>query len=261
MNLIEPLEGRVFFTATPEKFNLFNLLGYNLAGASYKYRTTATFDDGDPADASSEVISTKQTIGTKKQTYDAHAATVAKLAASSPATSITGAWFNSSSTGTLLLFRNLIGEDFTLTEKLHDTRIGPASMTTGTKYTDTGTADGSLTFPVQGQTVNGTFTGTSSVSAKIVGRESVTVRGKTYSTAVKGTFTIVLSGNIKAKYLGVSITVPTKFTETQTFWAKPGLGAVRMQDTFVINLSPPGQSALKATIAANSDLVSYVLPT
>src|SRR5690349_18235644 len=205
MNLIEPLEGCVFFTATPEKFNLFNLLGYNLAGASYKYRTTATFDDGDPSDASSEVLSTKQTVAANKQTYDAHAATVVKLTATSPATSITGAWFNSSSTGTLLLFRNLVGEDFLLTEKLHDTRIGPSSMTVGTKYTDTGTADGSLTFPVQGQTITGTFSGTSSVTAKIVDRESVTVRGKSYSNAVKGTLTIVLNGNIKAKYLGVSV--------------------------------------------------------
>jgi hypothetical protein len=259
MNAVEPLEGRLFCSATPEKFNLISLLGYNLAGASYKYRTMGTFDDGDPSDSTSETFSTKQTVGTKKQTYDGHASTIVKLSDTDPATTITGAWFGDS-TGSYLLLRSVVTDEFNITEKLHDTRVGPKSMTVGTKYSDTGTADGSASFRVQGQTLNGTFSGTSSVTAKISGRQSVTVRGKVYSDAVKGTITTVLNGKLRVTIRGHSESAPITMTETQTFWAKPGVGAVRLQDKYVFSLTPPGEGTKTATITANSDLVSYVLP-
>src|SRR5262245_31855215 len=93
---IEPLEARLFLSATPEKFNLLNLLGYDRLGESYKYRSTVSLDS-DFGAAENETVTTRVAIAAKKKQFDDHASNVVKTTSVSGGLTGTSAWYRDSS--------------------------------------------------------------------------------------------------------------------------------------------------------------------
>jgi hypothetical protein len=254
---IEPLEHRLLLSASPEKFNLMSLLGYDRLGASYKHRTTTTIASDIGAGGSS-TVSTKTSIAAKKKMYDGHACNVVKTAVVGGSTTATTAWYRDSS-GIYSTAQFNSGGGVTITAELEDTRVGPKMLTAGKKYTDRGTFDGSFRANAYGEIVSGEFDGTTSASAKIFGRERITVRGKTYARAVKGVFTIALNGTIEIEVDDESVSTSMKATATTTFWSAPGIGVVRADNKFVVDVAVPDEGPVKVTATSRSDLVSYVL--
>jgi hypothetical protein len=254
---IEPLEDRLLL-ASPEKFNLMSLLGYDRLGAWYKHRTTTTITS-DIGSGGTSTVNTKTAIAPQKKVYDGHASNLVKttVVGRSGATA-TSAWYRDS-TGIYSTSQINSGGGVTISAELHDTRVGPKMLQTGKKYTDSGSFDGSFRANVEGEIITGEFDGTSSASAKIFGRESISVRGKTYANAVKGVFTVALSGRIDVEVDDESLSATMKATVTQTFWAAPGVGVVSSDSRFVVDVAIPGEGSEKVTAISHGDLVSYVL--
>lgn len=260
LGLCEPLEGRQLLavTVTSERFNLVSLLGYDRLGASYKYRTTATIEDSSLfGTGGTTTVSTKLAVAKKRTTYDGHASNVVSVSAVDGSSKASSAWYQDS-TGTYSMAQIQGNDALTISAKLHETRVAPKYLYAGKKYEDAGTFDGSFTAEVYGEVVTGTFKGASTASAKLFGREQITVRGKSYNT-VKGVYSIALNGTLKVSLYGESYSVKMKATTTQTFWAVPGIGVAKTQESMVLNVTPPGEAPETMRISGGSDLVSYVL--
>jgi hypothetical protein len=257
--MIQRLENRVLYSTSPEQFDLLGLLGYDRRGASYKYRTTEEVDTNDVIPAGPATFSSKLTVASAQQLYDNHLSNVVKQAAASADITLKGAWFEDS-TGTYSTARSLSAQGLTITTKLHNTRLAPQTMDVGTKYTDDGTMDGSVRIEVLDSPITGSFSGTTAASARLAGRQSITVRGTTYANAVKGFFSVVLSGTIKLTYKNQHTSGPARLAATTTFWAVPGIGVVKLQDDYTLKVTPRGEDTTSVHIKATSNLISYVLP-
>jgi hypothetical protein len=93
---VERLEDRLFLSASPEKFNLMNLLGYDRRGSWHKYRSTISVDS-DFGAGTSKTVSTKVSIASKKKEYDGHASNVVKTTEIGGGATATSAWYRDSS--------------------------------------------------------------------------------------------------------------------------------------------------------------------
>src|SRR4051812_37786593 len=104
--LLETLESRTLLAATGsgERDNLVNLLGYDQAGSSWKYRTT--YDAGG---SNSGVASAKVSVATTKQTFDGRDANPVKF--SSSGMTLSTAWYTTSK-GSFLTFTSLEAPGF-----------------------------------------------------------------------------------------------------------------------------------------------------
>jgi hypothetical protein len=139
--------------------------------------------------------------------------------------------------------------------------MAPKMMVVGTSYSDTGSFKGSFGGDMLGVTIAGSYGGKATASAKLFGRTSITVGSKTYAYAVKGVMVIGMNGTVTLSVDGESMSINMNATATRTFWAVPGKGVVKMQESFVMNVAVPGEASAKITVNTTSKLSSYVLPT
>jgi hypothetical protein len=259
---IESLEERVLFS-TAEEFKLLTLLGYNLKGAAYTYKTTSNVDvvaNGETESTTGVVTKTTVTVDPTKQIIDGRSSYVIKQTSTGDGMSGTSAWA-SDATGTYNTRTNISKEGVGMSVNLHDTRVGAQTMVVGQTYSDSGTFKGTFGGDEFGGLITGSFGGNVSASAKLFGREACTVGSKTYTYAVKGTLTIGLNGSVKMTVDGESISISMKATQALTFWAVPGKGIVKSSEQLVMNVSVPGQVTAKITVISKAGLVSYVMPS
>jgi hypothetical protein len=258
---IESLEDRVLLSS-PEQFKLLTLLGYNAKGASYTYKTTTSISTVADGQSQSSTASAKTTVAVSptKQVLDGRSSYIVKTSAAGDALGGTGGWA-SDSTGTYNTRTSMSKDGVGISVGLKGTRVAPQTVVVGQSYSDTGTFGGTFGGDGFGDIITGSFSGTTSVSAKLFGREAVTVGSKTYASAVKGVMVIGLNGAIKMSIDGESISIGMKAVKTHTFWAVPNKGIVKSQEQLALSVSVPGHPTAKVTVISKSGLVSYVLPS
>jgi hypothetical protein len=261
---IEPLEDRLLFSS-PEQFKLLSLLGYNLKGASYTYKTTTnitTFADGQSQTTASVSAKTTVAVSPTKQVLDGRSSYIVKTTSTGDALGGTSGWA-SDATGTYSTATSASKDGVGLSVGLKGTRVAAQTVVVGQSYSDTGTFKGTFGGEGLGEMISGSFSGSASVNAKLFGREACTVGSKTYAYAVKGTIVIGLNGTIQMSVDGESIAIGMKAAKTFTFWAVPNKGVVKSTDQLVLNVSVTEQGTTqtaKITVISKAGLVSYVLP-
>jgi hypothetical protein len=257
---VEPLEERVLFA---EQFKLLSLLGYNIKGASYTYKTSTSIDvvaDGQTESTTGVAAKTTVAVGTAKQVLDGKSSYIVKTTATGDAMGGTSGWA-SDTTGTYNTKTTVSKEGVGLSVGLKGTRVAPQTMTVGQSYSDSGTFSGSFGGDELGGLITGSFSGSVTANSKLFGREACTVGSKTYAYAVKGTIVLGLNGSVTMTVEDESITINMKATKTMTFWAVPNKGIVKATDQLVMNVTVPGQATAKITVISKAGLVSYVMPS
>ncbi|MCY2950852.1 MAG: hypothetical protein NTU53_02615 [Planctomycetota bacterium] len=269
-SFIESLESRLFLSASPltttaphnlapaihakplaapkqapATINLANLLGYSRRGASWNYNTTYKLTSSEGTDSGS---GTGQVSVARRTTQiDGHASNLVTVSAAD--TTLSTAWF-SDATGTNV---NAIATNTDLGKinlTLHDTRIAPKSLTIGKSYSDNGTFDGKFTVSTNGINATGTLSGNTTATTKLIGTEQITVPAGTFN-AIKGTYTIKMTGTLRIRYQGKTISVKFSATVNQTFFAVQGTGIVKGTTSATIKITVPswGPESASATIA------------
>lgn len=248
-NLLEGLESRLLFAQT---YDFASLTGLGLAGHSWKYAAdysvTSNVIDDFAGSGTASVSVKRQGTGTPEKL---------KVSLSSGSGKVGLIVQNDSKGLSLLEVNNGFGEG-SIKLKLGKTRLAPKTLTIGQKYTDTGTFSGTFSGEIDDTTISGKVTGKTSITTKLTGAANVSTPAGDFS-AIKGNFTVKLTGTLKVKIHGISVEVDFSENLPETFWAVDGVGIVKSQSTLSTSLSFLGQKAsLKAQVTGN--LKSYTAP-
>jgi hypothetical protein len=233
--LCESLEPR-WLAAAHTAYNFGRLTGYELAGRSWTYDVNYSLTSDVLPDSSGSTQATVSVTTLRRGTLfqvtsggsQPGGGTIKILQPDRLGTNIIAV---DSSTGLGKVKLTLTG-----------TRLAPPSLAMNTVYSDTGTFTGSFTGNAQGIAAVGTITGNTSTKCELLHTQTVTVPDGTFNT-VEGTDTLVMTGTLKIKAQGQSVSASYSATYTETFWAVQGVGIVRSLDTVKIGLSVKHQGA------------------
>jgi len=274
--MIESLEDRTFLSAGPlaeapgvlaaplaaqfapakplaaaASYNLMDLNGFNRRGALWTYNATykTVGSDGKHSGSGSGVTS----VSKKTARYDNRLCNVVNATAGENKATI--AWY-SDRTGTSIMAVAMKAGLGTITLRLHDTRVAPSVMTIGKTYSDTGSFDGTFSVSDGGITATGTINGSAQASSTLVGTQQIRVPAGRFS-AVKGTYTVQMSGRMTLRYEGKTYNAQFSATVGQAFWAVPGTGVVKGISTQTTKITVPNEGSETVTGTATCELTSY----
>jgi hypothetical protein len=256
-SMVEGLERRVLLAA---EYNLFNLLGYNQRGAEWEYRSSG--ESTSWISGNQEITGkTTVTVAKKRKEFAGILSNLVKTKGKDSAFSL--AWAKDDqgralATGAVATeFSGIPG--LSLEVELNGTRVAPKKMEVGKVYRDDGTFSGDVVFVVEGDTISGTFDGTTEVSSRLLGKESITVPAGTFN-AVKGRITLEFDGVVELDFGGISIPADVHVVQKTTFWAVPQTGIVRMRQQLQNELELEGEPR-ETTADAVSKLIEHTPAT
>lgn len=171
ISCFEPLENRMMLSTS---YDLMSLMGYNHLGASWKYSSSISMIGPDGGDDSFSQT-TKIAIGSKKAKYDNHLSAIVRTGNSQA--SLSTAWYTTSG-GTYQSLSTMFAGIDGFTINLHDTCLAPKSMRIGQAFKDSGTFDGTLSFPSfdEDHPLTGSFNGTDSVATSLAKMQTIKTR-------------------------------------------------------------------------------------
>ncbi|MCX5671822.1 MAG: hypothetical protein NTU94_10935 [Planctomycetota bacterium] len=143
--------------------------------------------------------------------------------------------------------------------------VVPALVGPGKKYTALGPFSGELTFDNDGSLVTGTYTGTTTVTTRVIGHEKVSlasIAGRTVAgdwLTVKGETSVALAGTIAFEMDGKAYKGTLSITTKQTWWVVPGLGIMQDVATASARVSVPRLTADTQSTAGTLSLMDYLL--
>ncbi len=167
------------------------------------------------------------------QQWNLHTYNLVSFATST--TKVTQGWYaNSGGTYARMIYES--NDAAAVRYWLEGMKVSPKYVYVGQSYDRSGPFIGSLDFAYAGRRVYGKFVGTDIFHTKITGHERVTVRSGTYD-AIKGTVSFNITGTVTVKDAGEIYTGNVTISQTQTFWAVPGIGMVKDQSSTYTRMS------------------------
>ena len=224
------------YTATPAMYPLEDLLGYTTLGASWNYSTVYSGSGG----------SGSANLGVS---FDPSSGTATNSLVNA---SVSTTW-QTDEHGTSLLSWGFALDWRNITCEFGPVVIAPPYMrlaqTTKHSAAATGTWDATLTDPYgDWQSYSGDITGTVTVSSRLVGHEQVAVPRGTF-LAAKVQLSLAISGRLQMDVEGRTYTGRYSVNQTQTIWAVPGVGAIKIVSTMSETYGIAGVGARDTTRA------------
>lgn len=243
--------------ANTDMYRIEDLRRYDTLGARWDYQGDVSYKIKVPGYSESDSYSGTGTVrvADRYKNIDGHDCTVVTASAGDDDLSIS--WYtDDNGTHAIGWNRNSNTADFDM--DMESTLVAPSFLRLGEQYEDSGAVTGQFSSSDFG--VTGNITGTINTLTKLHGHEEVTVPfGQQTYLAAKVEVNLVLNGVMDAWIDGIGSVDNIKVSGMikQTYWAVPGLGAIKVITECTTKLSIPREGIALITVIENDELTGY----